>query len=245
MVSTQIKTDARLPRYQQVVDHLRSELSTGNLRPGDKLPSESELALAHSVSLGTVRQAISVLVDSKTVNREQGRGTFVVRPSFTSSLARFFRMADADGVLMRPVGKVKSVVEISGNASTCKNLNIENGSTLIRIERERVVDGDIVLLEDIRLDANRFAKLLKFQPADFPDLVYPFYEEQCGAMIATAKETILVGQADADNSGALGLKLGEPTIVIERLARGFDNKPLEWRRSIGRADAFRYSVELQ
>lgn len=244
MLTTSVTTDTRLPRYQQVVDHLRSELATSKLKPGDQLPSESELALAHGVSLGTVRQAISVLVDGKVLQRQQGRGTFVLRPSFSNSLARFFRMTDADGTLMRPVGKVKSVCEITGNTDICELLELEVGSSVIRIERERVVDNNVVLLEDIQLDAKRFATLLNFQPTEFPDLIYPFYEEQCDATVATATETILVGKALQDD-GSIGLKSGDPTIIIERIARGFDKVPLEWRRSVGRADAFRYSVELR
>lgn len=244
MLTTIVTTDTRLPRYQQVVDHLRSELATGKLKPGDQLPSESELALAHGVSLGTVRQAISVLVDGKVLERQQGRGTFVVRPSFSNSLARFFRMTDADGALMRPMGKVKSLSQTKGTTEICEFLGLEEASAIIRIERERVVDDNVVLLEDIQLDAKRFATLLNFQPTEFPDLIYPFYEEHCGATVATATETILVGKADNDD-GSLGLNSGDPTIIIERLARGFDNAPLEWRRSTGRADAFRYSVELR
>lgn len=243
-LSQHISSDSRLPRYQQMIDFLLSELSLGNLRPGDQLPSESELALAHGVSLGTVRQAVSVLVNRNTLERKQGRGTFVVRPSFSNSLARFFRMEDSDGQIMRPIGKVVSVQQTEGDLLTCQKLNIKEKSPILRIERERVVDGNVVLLEDIRLDAKRFKKLLSFSPSDFPDLVYPFYEEQCCLTIAMATETILVGKSD-QGSSSLGLRDGEPTIIIERLARGFNNTPLEWRRSIGRADAFRYSVELR
>ena len=37
---------------------------------------------------------------------------------------------------------------------------------------------------------------------------------------------------------------GKPVVVIERLALGFDRKPLEWRRSHGAADTFRYQIDI-
>ena len=51
--------------------------------------------------------------------------------------------------------------------------------------------------------------------------------------------------ATPPHSRLLGLAPGTPVMVIERLARGYDGTPLEWRRSRGRADRFRYQVEIR
>jgi GntR family transcriptional regulator len=43
----------------------------------------------------------------------------------------------------------------------------------------------------------------------------------------------------------LNLKKGTPVIVIDRTAFGYDDTPLEWRSSRGRADKFQYHVEIR
>ena len=234
----------RLPRYLRLAEDLRTRISAGEWQPGDRLPSEGELAAAHDVALGTVRQAVGQLVENGLLERVQGRGTFVRRPSFDSGLARFFRMVDADGTAVVPEGRVLSVTHATVPVRVAAILEIEDGDKAIRIDRQRLVGERIVLIEEIWLDAARFAPLLEVEPAGFENLLYPFYERVCGRTVARASETLLVERAGRA-AEPLGLFGGEPTVVIERVARGFDGAPLEWRRSIGRADEFRYSVELR
>lgn len=65
------------PMYLQLARQLVSQIQSGVLKPGDKLPSERELAESLNVSRITARQAIESLLESGLVYREQGRGTFV------------------------------------------------------------------------------------------------------------------------------------------------------------------------
>lgn len=64
----------------------------------------------------------------------------------------------------------------------------------------------------------------------------------CGAR---ADEQLTVEVADASTARLLRMKKGSPVIVIERIARGYDNSPIEWRRSRGRADLFTYQTEIR
>jgi len=69
------------PKYMQLKDELLSWIASGRYRPGDKLPSENELAEQYSLSRQTVRQSIGELVQEGWLVREQGKGTFVGRQS--------------------------------------------------------------------------------------------------------------------------------------------------------------------
>ncbi|MEM7239225.1 MAG: hypothetical protein AAF501_15575 [Pseudomonadota bacterium] len=40
------------------------------------------------------------------------------------------------------------------------------------------------------------------------------------------------------------MPLTAPVIVIDRCARGYDGRPIEWRRSLGRAEQFHYQTEI-
>lgn len=66
-----------MARYKEVFERLRTQIIGQELAVGTKLPSELELAQAHGVSRGTVRQALDLLVQEGCVERIQGKGTFV------------------------------------------------------------------------------------------------------------------------------------------------------------------------
>lgn len=67
--------------YRQLADEMRRQIQGGELAPGTKLPSESELMETHGVSRITVRQALGVLRAEGLVQTGQGKGSFVVDPA--------------------------------------------------------------------------------------------------------------------------------------------------------------------
>ena len=66
-----------LPTYVKLKEEIQQSIEKGKLVPGDRLPSERDLAEAKGLSRMTVRQALSELVTAGALYREQGRGTFV------------------------------------------------------------------------------------------------------------------------------------------------------------------------
>jgi GntR family transcriptional regulator len=67
----------RRPTYQRIADDLRSEIDSGSFRPGDKIPSERELARRYGTTHMTARQAIGLLKDESLITTQQGLGSFV------------------------------------------------------------------------------------------------------------------------------------------------------------------------
>src|SRR5580692_4291628 len=78
------------PKYQQIADRLRAQIKSGALEPGQRLPSEPDLAAAYAASRNTVRLAIALLINQGLVVSRQGLGTFVLEPTkpFTALLSR-------------------------------------------------------------------------------------------------------------------------------------------------------------
>jgi DNA-binding LacI/PurR family transcriptional regulator len=66
-----------LPLYKQIQNHLREQILSGKLRPGDRVPSERETAEYFKVSQITSKQALVALMDENMVIRIKGKGTFV------------------------------------------------------------------------------------------------------------------------------------------------------------------------
>jgi DNA-binding GntR family transcriptional regulator len=70
-------TAATAPQYRAVAADLRKMIESGELRPGDALPSESALAERYGVSRGTARHALAELDGAGLVESVHGRGRFV------------------------------------------------------------------------------------------------------------------------------------------------------------------------
>ncbi len=236
--------DERLPLYQRLHDEMLEKITRGEWRPDRAIPTEIELTKTYGVAIGTVRKAVETLVAEGLLERSQGRGTFVRRPSFDASLFRFFRHRTSSGERAVPEGRVLERSVATPPKQVAAALNIDARAKAIRLQRLRLIDDKVVLVEEIWLPKAPFAALLDLELSAFGNLLYPFYEEHCGQAIASAQETLTVEAADAKVGRQLGIAEGKPVVVIERLAFGYDRKPVEWRRSVGSADTFRYQVDI-
>ncbi len=237
--------DLRLPRYQQLRDDLAAQIAQQHWRPGDAIPTEAELAKTYNVAVGTVRKAVDVLVAEGLLERFQGRGTFVRRASFASSLFRFFRFQTETGERRIPESRILKRDVLDAPSAPAAGLQIETGAPVIRLTRLRLLDGEPMLAEEIWLPHDRFADLATLDLSAFGDLLYPLYESRCGQIIASAEETLTAEAVNATYARLLRIKPGDPVMVIERIARGYDRVPLEWRRSRGAAAHFRYHVDIR
>jgi DNA-binding FadR family transcriptional regulator len=90
---------------QEVVQHLQQLIQTGQIQPGDKLPTESAVMAELNVSRTVVREAISRLQASGQVETRHGIGTFALQAPSTHN----FRIAEQD---MATVDDVIAVLEL-------------------------------------------------------------------------------------------------------------------------------------
>src|SRR5579864_7718498 len=98
--------DQRLPLYQRLRDEPAARIADQPCRPGEAIPTEAELVKQFAASIGTVRKAIDMLVAEGRLERFQGKGTFVRRARFDSSLFRFFRFQNEAGERRIPEGRI-------------------------------------------------------------------------------------------------------------------------------------------
>jgi GntR family transcriptional regulator len=237
--------DHRLPRYHRVREALSAEIAARRWKPEEAIPSEAELAEAHEVSIGTVRKAIDSLVADGVLERFQGKGTFVRRPDFQSSFFRFFRFVSASGSPRVPVSRILKREVAAMPPAVAEVFKLKAGAPAVRFSRLRLMDERPLVLEDIWLPHDQFSALLAIDTREFGDLLYPLYEQYCGVMVASAQETLSAESVSAKNARLLALEVGDPVIVIDRVALSADRQPLEWRQSRGPASEFRYQVEIR
>jgi GntR family transcriptional regulator len=236
--------DSRLPLYQRVRDQIAHGIGR-TWRPGDAIPSESDLAKTHGVALGTLRKALDLLVVEGLLERFQGKGTFVRRANFNASLFRFFRFQTAQGERRIPESRILRRQVLKAPSAVSSALRLPKRSEVIRMNRLRFVNEAPVLLEEIWLPKTKFRALLKIETIAFGNLLYPMYETHCGQVIASAEETLTAEIVREPDAKILRVAKGGPVIVIERVAFDFERTPIEWRISRGPADLYRYNVEIR
>lgn len=67
-------------RHHDIAEDLRHQITTGSIKPGERLPSEVGLAAVYKVSTVTLRRALAVLQGEGLVEKIHGKGNFVRRP---------------------------------------------------------------------------------------------------------------------------------------------------------------------
>ena len=73
----QLDLKSGVPFYRQIIDQVRSAIATGDIGPGDRLPTVRQLAVDLSVNPNTVSRAYTELELTGLVETQMGSGTFV------------------------------------------------------------------------------------------------------------------------------------------------------------------------
>jgi GntR family transcriptional regulator len=97
MMAFSLNTKSGVPIYRQIQDQIRYGIASGQLRPGEQLPTVRALAVDLSVNPNTVIRAYTELERQGILTTEQGSGTFIAEvPGLALSLAE--REAKLEGL---------------------------------------------------------------------------------------------------------------------------------------------------
>lgn len=142
-------TVARKPMYQQLKDLIIQQISAGELRPSDRVPSENELVESMNVSRMTANRALRELTDEGYVRRVAGRGTFVADLRAGSHVLEVHNIADE--ILSR--GHVHSCEVIRQSLQHARGevasaLSVEQGCDVFHLLLVHRENGLPIQLED-------------------------------------------------------------------------------------------------
>lgn len=111
-------------KYCKLMDDLKEKILCGQLRSGDRLPSENELSDQYQVSRQTVRKALSILENDGFIYAEHGRGTFcsgLLRHIGNSKNIAVITTYLSDYIFPRVIGGIDSVLTKEGYSILLKN----------------------------------------------------------------------------------------------------------------------------
>ena len=232
------------PLYQQIKTLITRSLQAGEWRPGEMIPSETELAARYKVSQGTVRKAIDALADENLVMRRQGKGTFVATHTEQKIQFRFLRLMADDGDTGNVTRRVIDCRRLRAPADVGRALELKTGDGVVQVRRVMLFRGVPVVLDDIWLPGHLFKGLTAERLSEYRGPMYGLFETEFGVRMIRAEEQLRAVAADPAAAELLNVKAGTPLLSVERLSRTYDDKPVELRRGLYNTEAHYYRNEL-
>jgi GntR family transcriptional regulator len=233
--------DSPVPVWAQIEDGLATRICDGDMKVGDRLPAERDLAEQLCVSRGTIRQALDALAARGLVERGVGRGTFVAAgkvevrlnevAGFTEQMARAGLQANAR-VLRAGVTKAPGAVAAA--------LRLEEGAPVLRVERLRLAGRLPLTLEDSWIPEERFPGMGEL---DLRGSIYALMGDLYDRAPVRVTEALEPVVAQEHSAHVLGIEAGSPLMLVERTAYDGAGVPVEYARDLHRGDRARFVVQ--
>jgi GntR family transcriptional regulator len=209
-----VKNRNGIPAYRRIQGKIRKIIETGDLRPGDAVPSERELARTHDVSLMTARHALASLEQEGAVERRRGVGTFVAAPKihFNKLMSYTEQMGSRS---LDACSKVLLAKIIDDEQEVNARLALSPKSRVVKIERLRHAADEPFALETCYLSAAQFSGLVT-APLQ-RDSLFATLERDYSIELGYADEEVDATAADQRTAELLGVPKREPLLRIRQV----------------------------
>ncbi|NHF74459.1 GntR family transcriptional regulator [Paracoccus xiamenensis] len=233
-----------MPQYLTIAADLEARISSGQIREGERLKSERDLAEATGVSRMTARRAIQELVAKGVVEARGGSGHYVRRAQIQqrlTSLTSFTEEIESQGRTS------SSLVVLSETEAADEEvraaLGLAEAAQVHRLVRVRLADAEPVALETTFLNAAMMPGLI--DQIDFAQTsLYRHIRDAYGIVPTKAEQSLKATLADRKTATLLKISVGDPILNIRRLTRDGNGNAFEFVRSSYRADLFEIKAEL-
>lgn len=236
------------PLYHQVVDEIRQHIASGRWSPGERVPSERQLAEILGVSRITVRHAVRLAVEAGLLEQRPGVGTFVREPGRLRqdlSEVRTFELTLAEQGLVASTQILHSGPGINNLAITGA-LHLDSTEPLYNLRLLGRGDSTPVALYDssfaLPLGRELAGQARRLAEDGRPFSTLDLYREGPISRRPTAlSQTIEALAAPADLAAHLEIPPATPVVAVESVMTD-QRGPLEFRRAYYRADRYKFVV---
>ena len=143
-----LEANAVVPLYRQLMEKLQKEITSGILKPGDRLLPEVEMAKYYQVSVITARKAMDELAAQGLIEKKQGKGTFVTSPKYGrdyTHIQGFSESCLARG--LKPGARLLQKEIVAPKSSILESLGLDENSQTVKIVRLRYVNDEPMVIE--------------------------------------------------------------------------------------------------
>lgn len=225
--------------YQELKMHIQRDIEDGTLRPGDRLPSERQLAAAHGLSRMTVRRALTELAAAGALYKQQGRGTFVsARKMQQRNIASFSQTVRQKG--FTPSTKVITFAKGAAGRDIMEKLMVQDAE-VYRALRIRFADLTPVAVEEVFIPSPVCPGLSR---SDLETSLYRLIGDTYGHKLGSVDSTVSALHPSAQQQAYLGISRHTPVLKIDSVYFSASGAVLYYERAIYRSDIYEYTVRI-
>jgi len=225
----------------QLVNILRRQIASGKLRPGDQLPSESQLCKLHGVSPMTVRRAINILVDQDVVSTAPGTGTFVKPVGLRTAT---FGLEELHSLFTDRQTEVKLLEAHIALADerVARKLAVTPGERVIYLRRllSRGAEPILYHREYLVYDPVRPLVEAEMEVTSLQGL----FEGAGSSILKHGELTIETTVLNEEERGVLQLSASTAAFCLEHVFYDLDDRPISWGWFICRGDRLRFTTSV-
>lgn len=233
------------PLHYQIMDNIKRQITAEILKPGDIIPSESQLCAEYKVSRTTVRQALNQLVEENLLFRRRGKGSFVADKKLRRSINYIYSFSeDMNSLGITPTSKIleKEIVKPSAEIMRTLSLSADNNS-VFKITRVRLANSNPILLETTYIPAYLCPNIMQEDLSTIS--LYSILKNRYQLQFHRATESYEAAKMDQYSALHLNSKKQASAFKIRRIAYLDTGMPFELTHSITRGDRCIFKVELQ
>lgn len=226
--TTGIQRDAPIAIHAQISDAFRARIASGEWPPHYRLKSEPDLAAELGVSRGTLRRALTTLIEEGLLRQVRGRGTFVTSTTIEPAIAQRLSTLSED-FANQGVETTTRVIDcelIDPPRPLAALLEVPAGGSLLKLVRLRSTDhGPVALLFNyVRTD---FAPGI--EQTDFAtESLFGVLENRYSLRISSARRTFSAEAASDEVAAFLAIPEGSPVQYLEQVTYLADGRPIEY-----------------
>ncbi|MDW8807731.1 GntR family transcriptional regulator [Streptomyces scabiei] len=237
--------------YMRIATQIIRRITSGDLQPGDHIPSVSKIMETERVSRATAARVASVLRAEGYAESVQGVGTVVTRPKRLNAGAHRLTMVRAGGTGLDGDERTEILgAELEPAAQEIADaLGLGEGAEVIR-RRRRYIDGRGVATVSTTWIAGTLAEvapeLLGTEP--LPTMTFGLIEERTGRRAVKRRDTVSIREAPEDIAQHLEVPPGTHVLTMTNHYSDQNGEPTEYAvdyHGLGRELSSEYNLEAE
>lgn len=244
-----LKRHHAIPLHRQLGAALVRAIRSGEIPPGERIPSEREICVTYGVSRTTVRQTIHDLVASGLLMRVPAKGTFVARPKIDQDLSRVVRFSEAVSAAgYRPTARLLGIRTAQAHAEIAKALGLSLGETVVVVDMVSMADGAPLAFYRIHLPPETgepTARALLAAEAEGRvtfGLILEHVRRVAGLEPAQVVQAYEAAPASDEVARILQISEGAAVVASDRTVLTASGKPITHDNAYYRGDRYRFTI---
>lgn len=231
------------PLYSQLKEIIKGKILNETYPINENIPTEKELQENYQVSRITVRKALDELLNEGYIERQQGRGTIVLRKNIIEEELHVDRSftEEMKGSGIVPGTKSIKLNTVRAQGAIARALGMKSGASVLELIRVRTADGLPIVIFKSYIDPE-LIQITEEEVAENESL-YLLLQKK-GRFVRLTKETFEVTLSTEWNSQQLELPLGSPLLKRTTVVHS-DGEPIIYTESTYNGYVYRYYMSYE